>query len=687
MRQALLDCEEVTEKHLEFFRWPRSRGFDADLENFILAHDLPITIHYARSLPLIDFVDLQNVITEGKAVAIFPTLDQVAACDSSGHRALHIEYETSIPAHIGWSNESQRLEGTWPASLAREFGAERQDGFVMPLGIAAIVINVFPGNVKLERIVRAAVPVHIKRRPDICGGNSDEIRSPTAHECFDTSPLRNLFDHHLLHDLTEAGQAAHGYSFFDQSLPCTPIRVRHARIEHPYFDSLIKPPSSCSTATPSHTPRAPPKRREHFASPLSRTELKNFLQIKANSNFLENPLDLNPLTMASIWDLTAPTDEAREVKGWTMRDTTAERPRFNIETHIDTTPSEVVSSPKTPRSSRRFRQAGRAPLSVTQPRASPKREARSWKAPVPVSVSKSPKRKTAAGLSCHSDNLALERSSSPSNGDLPAPSQGLVSAAPDHTIEQSEHDHRLRRDSVFDFDAGPELTYLWERDTVLHDELFNVDSTPFPNSAGKSANRRRNAMSSDMQSSEDACKDVDALRLFRLLNWRQEPEKLNERDVDLLQQEIQMNYEESCTKTLREMGLVKKMEGQEEQSLKQKDNELTGDEQVSVANKELTTPRLNSATCFTWPPTETLPCKGYEYTNLSSGLSKSMGILEQLCKDEAVVGAERAALKRTTDVKCSEMVSERKAGWTTGWTLKMDDGEGVDARNVLASEM
>ncbi|KAK6413301.1 hypothetical protein LTR95_017871, partial [Oleoguttula sp. CCFEE 5521] len=645
--------------------------------------DLPITIHFARNLPEINFVDLQNVITEGKAVAIFPTLDQVAACDSSGHRALHIEYETSLPSHIGWSDESQRLEGIWPASLAGEFGAERQDGFVMPLGIAAIVTNVFPGDIKLERVARAAVPILVKRRPDICGDNFNELGSPTAHECFDASPLRKLFDRHLLHDLTEAGQAAHGYSFFDQSLPCTPIRVCHARIEHPYFNSLIKQAASGSTATPSHSPRAPPRRREHFCSPLSRTELKHFLQTKANSNLPESPLDLNSLTIASIWDLTAPSDEAREVRCWTIRDTTAKRPRWDFDTPVNMTPAEVTSSPKTPKSPRWFRQAGRAPLLATQLKASPKRETRTWKDPVPVSVSKSPRRKIATSLSCHCDSTALEIPSSPLNGDIGPPFQGQVAATPGHSIEQPVSDRRPRRDSVFDFDAGPELTSLWERDSVSHDELFDIDSTPLPKVDGTSTKRRRNATSSHVQDGGDACEDAEALRLFRLLNWRQEPEKLEDRDVDLLQQEIQMNYDEYFTKTLSETGVAKRMG---EEALGQRDTAVSGDTATGEVKEAPADSRRDSAACFAWQPPDTPLCSGSENKDPNLGLSKSPGFLELLRRDDAVEQTERTELKASTDKECERIVAEWEAIWSKRWTVKLDDEEEVGESNLMAFE-
>ncbi|KAK6434319.1 hypothetical protein LTR95_009495 [Oleoguttula sp. CCFEE 5521] len=708
MRQALLACEDVTEKHLEFFRWPRTCDFVTTLENFILAHecffhdsgrlpsvevtfhidavthagqDLPVTIHLARNMLLINFVDLQNVITEGKSVEIFPTLDQVAACDSSGRRALYVEYETSLPAHIGWSGESQRLEGTWPASLAGEFGAERQDGFVMPLGIAAIVTNVFPGGFKLERVVRAAIPVLVKRRPDACGGSLQELKSPTAHECFDLSPLRNLFDNYLHHDLTEAGQAAHGYSFFDQSLPCTPIRVCHARTEHSALDSLIKQPSSSSTVTPSHSAPMPRKRREYFESPLGTKEIMKLLQTKATAGNLEMPLELNPLSMANLWDATAHSAESRDVKCWTSRDSPAKRSHWDVESNVNMTPAEVVSFPKMPKSAQRCRRPGRAPLVTTQPRASPRRQERNLRDPIPSLWTRSPRR---AKAEKEYGTTIAPPTSNPIEK-LGTALQCHVPLTPSPDTEQLEHDHRPRRDSAFDFEGGPDLTSQWELDSVMNDDLFNVNYTPQPRSIRKSTKRRRNALSSNMQGSEDSSEDFYALRLFRLQNWRQEPEKLSEMDVDLLQQEIQMNYEESFAKTLSEMGVAEKMEGHGKESLEQVTAELTSCEQVSLANEEPMAPRCDSAVCFAWPlPDTPPPYSVHEGTDPDMGLSESLGFLELLRQDEAVVQTEPAALKASTDEKCLKMVSGRETGWTIRWTVIMEDAEEVDACNLMA---
>ncbi|KAK4542314.1 hypothetical protein LTR36_006967 [Oleoguttula mirabilis] len=70
---------------------------------------------------------------------------------------------------LAWDDEHQCFHGAVPTRRAAEAGAGRLDAYTIPLELEAVVTRLFPSNIRLEQVIRIALPLTVRRRPDQCG--------------------------------------------------------------------------------------------------------------------------------------------------------------------------------------------------------------------------------------------------------------------------------------------------------------------------------------------------------------------------------------------------------------------------------------------------------------------------------------------------------------------------------------
>ena len=168
---------------------------------------------------------------------------------------------------MNWNPSEGCFEGYCPPLLASSVGAERLECFSMSLNMSAQVTTSFPGEMTFERTIRLEIPITIRRRPDACSSDEQLEKSPAVR-----------------------GSAA----------------------------SVIIP----STDT---TPQSADVRRTGEDTGISKlwTSYKEISMLmdrkaRAASGTFSSPLRSNPLSLARLWDTTAPTPSAREVQCWTV---------------------------------------------------------------------------------------------------------------------------------------------------------------------------------------------------------------------------------------------------------------------------------------------------------------------------------------------------------------------------------
>jgi hypothetical protein len=269
------------------FAWVQSADLQATLEDFVRTREcffytdgclpaveatfgkcsrqsqdeLTVEIRYAWNPPKVNFESFQNVFDENCSFHLEPRISQ--PCQS-----LEVTYsvDQSVPI-MNWNASEGCFEGYCPPLLASSVGAERLECFSMPLNMSAQVTTPFPGGMKLERTIRLEIPITIRRRPDACSSDEELENSPAVRK--------------------------------------------------PAVSVLI--PSTDTT----------PQSAEHLRASKD-TEVNNFWtsykdvsalmdrKARSASGNLSSPLRLNPLSLAQLWDATAPTPSAMEVQCWTV---------------------------------------------------------------------------------------------------------------------------------------------------------------------------------------------------------------------------------------------------------------------------------------------------------------------------------------------------------------------------------
>ncbi|KAK3110692.1 hypothetical protein LTR53_014766, partial [Teratosphaeriaceae sp. CCFEE 6253] len=79
---------------------------------------------------------------------------------------------------LRWDEPTRSIRGVVPQQRALDEGAARLDAYTFPLYLAAVLTQEFPGGVKLERVLRCAIPLTVKRRPNGCGAEAERVLSP-----------------------------------------------------------------------------------------------------------------------------------------------------------------------------------------------------------------------------------------------------------------------------------------------------------------------------------------------------------------------------------------------------------------------------------------------------------------------------------------------------------------------------
>ncbi|KAK6389359.1 hypothetical protein LTR65_006740 [Meristemomyces frigidus] len=129
--------------------------------------DMRVQVHYSPSQPFVQFPELCNVVGESERYILRPSMTM------PGTSLLHttIDYFLSPVEEewLAWDDEHQCFHGAVPTRRAAEAGAGRLDAYTIPLELEAVVTRLFPSNIRLEQVIRIALPLTVRRRPDQCG--------------------------------------------------------------------------------------------------------------------------------------------------------------------------------------------------------------------------------------------------------------------------------------------------------------------------------------------------------------------------------------------------------------------------------------------------------------------------------------------------------------------------------------
>ena len=269
------------------FAWARSGELQATLEDFVrtrecffytdgclptveatfgksnhqVVDELAVELHYAWNPPKVDFDTFQNIFDENRSFQLEPKISE--PCQG---------FETSYSVDQGvpimnWNALQGCFEGYCPPLLASSVGAQRLECFSMPLNMSAQVTTYFPGRMKLERTIRLEIPITIRRRPDVCSSDEELQDSPAVRKPAVSVPI--------------------------PSTDTTPRSAEHLRMGK---DAEVN---------------------DLWTSYKDISALMNRKATGASGRLL-SPLRLNPLSLAQLWDATAPTPSAMEVECWTV---------------------------------------------------------------------------------------------------------------------------------------------------------------------------------------------------------------------------------------------------------------------------------------------------------------------------------------------------------------------------------
>jgi len=223
--------------------------------------ELTVEIRYAWNPPMVNFKTFQNVFDENRSFHLEPRMSQ--PCHD-----LETTYsvDQSVPI-MNWNASERCFEGYCPPLLASRMGAERLECFSMPLNMSAQVTTDFPGGMSFERTIRLEIPITIRRRPDACSSDEQLKKSPA-------------------------------------------VRGSAASVTIPSTDTTPQSAEAC----------CPGNDVEIGSLWTSYKEISALMDRKARaaSGKPSSPLRLNPLSLAHLWEVTAPTPSSREVQCWSV---------------------------------------------------------------------------------------------------------------------------------------------------------------------------------------------------------------------------------------------------------------------------------------------------------------------------------------------------------------------------------
>lgn len=311
------DMRAVLEQYIltrEFLYFSEDRMPFAEVTFYLPAHQavdrtLTLTLDFGWSPPTISFEDLKNVFAKSEVFVLKPKPDR----SLQSLQALHIEYRTELGAQLPWDEEKGQFEGRCPPELAGSVGAGRLEAFTVPLNMSAVTTKAFPGGVYLERAIRVVVPVTIKRRPDTCHrervlSTSPGVRRPAFSQTLGEQP----------HD---------GFA---------PLECHDSACEVQQKD--VAPPT---TTTPVRCYDARPVQTTEEDLPdlsdmshLTPRELTMLLRAKVKLGSPGSPLRFDALSMARLWEAAGPQHSSpSDVECWAV--------------HVDSPPNLPGRSPGT----------------------------------------------------------------------------------------------------------------------------------------------------------------------------------------------------------------------------------------------------------------------------------------------------------------------------------------------------
>ncbi|TKA81614.1 hypothetical protein B0A55_03557 [Friedmanniomyces simplex] len=291
-----------------FFRTSRRQPYVeatfARCEFAFHAAELDLELHYTWAAPLLHFQNLRNAVYEGDHFTLQPCADDSQPCDSAlPHTAEY--YVGPTEPWLRWDDDLQSLQGIVPHQRASEEGALRLDAYTIPLHVMEILTKYFAGEIRLERVIRCALPLTVKRRPDRCAVDGDEVTSP---------PLRATASQTLGHD---------GEGYEGRRRRCLPLRnasregsatrksrrtsATPSRLKVPNDDTSWRLPVPRSHSQPlrAFSIGAQENKENTRDSPSNMKELSEQLKRKAEAGTPRPPsplLRMDALSLARLYD-------------------------------------------------------------------------------------------------------------------------------------------------------------------------------------------------------------------------------------------------------------------------------------------------------------------------------------------------------------------------------------------------
>lgn len=186
-----------------------------------IPEEVTMHFHYSWNPPVIDFVDLQNVVVESTIFTLKPTVS--TSRPFSEMPQLDIEYYLGPATHktsqewLQWDNNSACFRGMMPYALAPALGAQRLDSYTLPLELTTKITKQFPSDIRYETIIRCALPLTVKRQADGCKSRfraSDWLPSPLKSMLPSMIPHPDALDVHvrMVRDITLDSETRPGIS-------------------------------------------------------------------------------------------------------------------------------------------------------------------------------------------------------------------------------------------------------------------------------------------------------------------------------------------------------------------------------------------------------------------------------------------------------------------------------------------
>lgn len=82
---------------------------------------------------------------------------------------------------LRYDDDAQCFQGNLPIRRALMSGAGRLDSYTIPLTLNTVVTRYFPNGIRLEHIIRVAIPLTVRRRPDQCTSPSYGVLAASPH--------------------------------------------------------------------------------------------------------------------------------------------------------------------------------------------------------------------------------------------------------------------------------------------------------------------------------------------------------------------------------------------------------------------------------------------------------------------------------------------------------------------------